>query len=382
MLDGTNVALGVTGSVAAVTVVELAHELRRRGATVRALMTESAQGIVHPDAVTYATDEPVVTDLTGAVEHVELCGKDGWADVCLVAPATANTIGKIAGGIDDTPVTTGVTTALGAGIPVVLAPAMHEGMFDHPGVARNIETIAEWGVSVVPPRIEEGKAKIATADTIALETARAATDSPLTGSHVVVTSGATAEPIDPVRVLTNRASGRTGRAVARAIYVRGGSVTLLHNGGSVPYAEVQSVETAAEMTEAALEAAEDADAFVSAAAISDYTVDPAAEKLSSGESRTLELEPTPKLVDTIRDSYPDLPIVGFKVESDRDTLLDGAHELLDRVDMAFVVANHVDAMGGPETAVEFVFEERTAQFEGSKTALGEKVATELATVLE
>ncbi|MGM0371251.1 MAG: bifunctional phosphopantothenoylcysteine decarboxylase/phosphopantothenate--cysteine ligase CoaBC [Halobacteriota archaeon] len=382
MLDGTNVALGVTGSVAAVTVVELAHELRRRGATVRALMTEAAQGIVHPDAVSYATDEPVVTDLTGAVEHVELCGKEGWADVCLVAPATANTIGKIASGIDDTPVTTGVTTALGAGIPVVLAPAMHEGMFDHPGVKRNIETIAEWGVSVVPPRIEEGKAKIATADTIALETARAGTDSPLAGSHVVVTSGATAEPIDPVRVLTNRASGRTGRAVARAIYVQGGSVTLVHNGDSVPYADVRSVETAAEMTDAALEAAEDADAFVSAAAISDYTVEPAAEKLPSGKPRTLELEPTPKLVDTVREAHPGLPIVGFKVESDRDTLLDGAHELLDRVDMAFVVANHVDAMGGTETAVEFVFEGRTEEFEGSKAALGERVATELATVLQ
>jgi phosphopantothenoylcysteine decarboxylase/phosphopantothenate--cysteine ligase len=382
MLDGTNVALGITGSVAAVTVVELAHELRRRGATVRALMTEAAEGIVHPDAVSYATDTPVVTELTGAVEHVDLCGKEGWADVCLVAPATANTIGKIAGGIDDTPVTTGVTTALGAGIPVVVAPAMHEGMFDHPGVAANLDQIEEWGVSVVPPRIEEGKAKIATADTIALETARAVGPSPLAGTAVVVTSGPTAEPIDPVRVLTNRSSGRTGRAVARGVYVRGGDVILLHSQGEVPYADVREVETAAEMTDAAVEAAPDADALVSAAAISDYTVDPAAEKLGSGEARTLELEPTPKLLDAVREAAPELPMVGFKVESDRDELLAAARDLRERVGLAFVVANHTDVLASEQTAVEFVYRDRAERFQGSKASLGLDVADRLAAATE
>ncbi|MFB6086101.1 MAG: bifunctional phosphopantothenoylcysteine decarboxylase/phosphopantothenate--cysteine ligase CoaBC [Halodesulfurarchaeum sp.] len=378
MLDGTNVALCVTGSVAAVKVVELAHELRRRGATVRAVMTESARGIVHPDAVTYATDAPVVTELTGDVEHVELCGADGWADVCLVAPATANTIGKIANGIDDTPVTTVVTSALGTGLPLVVAPAMHEGMFDHPGVGENIDTLERWGVTVVPPRVEEGKAKIADADTIALETARATPPSPLAGTRVVVTSGATAEPIDPVRVLTNRASGRTGRAVARGIYVNGGNVTLVHDGDRVPYADVVRVRTASEMMEATLECAPDSDAFVSAAAVSDYTVEPAGEKLNSGEKRTLELEPTPKLVDAVRDMAPDLPIVGFKLESNSDRLLAAARELRDRVSMAFVVANETTAMGGTDTSASFVFPDGTRSFEGDKSALGLEIADELA----
>lgn len=382
MLDGTNVALGITGSVAAVTVVELAHELRRRGATVRALMTEAAEGIVHPDAVSYATDAPAVTELTGAVEHVDLCGKEGWADVCLIAPATANTIGKIAGGIDDTPVTTGVTTALGAGVPVVVAPAMHEGMFDHPGVAANLDQIEEWGVTVVPPRIEEGKAKIATADTIALETARAVGPNPLAGTTVVVTSGPTAEPIDPVRVLTNRSSGRTGRAVARGVYVRGGDVILLHSQDEVPYADVRAVETAAEMTDAAVAAATDADALVSAAAISDYTVDPAAEKLGSGEARTLELEPTPKLLDAVREAAPELPMVGFKVESDREALLQAARDLRERVGLAFVVANHTDVLESEQTAVEFVYRDRAESFQGSKARLGLDVADRLAAATE
>lgn len=136
MLEGVNVALGVTGSIAAVKTVELAHELRRQGAEVRGVMTGSAQGIIHPWAVEFATDNEVVTEITGSVEHVELCGNDGWADVFLIAPTTANTVGKIAGAVDDTPVTTCATTALGADTPVVIAPAMHEPMYDHPASSR------------------------------------------------------------------------------------------------------------------------------------------------------------------------------------------------------------------------------------------------------
>ncbi|MEM4782431.1 MAG: flavoprotein, partial [Halalkalicoccus sp.] len=190
MLSGVNVALGVTGSIAAVTVVELAHELRRRGAAVRAVTSPSARGIVHPWSVEFATGNEVVTEITGRVEHVELCGREGWADVLLIAPATANTVGKIAGAIDDTPVTTCATTALGAGLPVVIAPAMHEPMYDHPGVLDAIERVEGWGVEFVSPRIEEGKAKIATADAICLGVARAATPSPLSGKRIAVSAGA------------------------------------------------------------------------------------------------------------------------------------------------------------------------------------------------
>ncbi|MFU8869264.1 bifunctional phosphopantothenoylcysteine decarboxylase/phosphopantothenate--cysteine ligase CoaBC, partial [Natronococcus sp.] len=228
MLEGVNVALGVTGSIAAVKTVELAHELRRHGAAVRGVMTDSSRGIVHPWAVEFATENDVVTEITGGVEHVELCGYEGWADVFLVAPATANTVGKIAGAVDDTPVTTCATTALGADTPVVIAPAMHEPMYDHPGVLEAIETVESWGVEFVDPRIEEGKAKIAGETAIVASVARTAGERPLEGRHVVVTSGATSEAIDPVRVLTNRSSGKMGRAVARACAVRGADVTLVH----------------------------------------------------------------------------------------------------------------------------------------------------------
>jgi len=380
MLEGVNVALGVSGSIAAVKVVELAHELRRRGASVRAVMTESAQGIIHPWAVEFATENDVVTEITGRVEHVELCGRDGWADVLLLAPATANTVGKIAAAIDDTPVTTTATTALGAGVPVVVAPAMHEPMYDHPGVLDAIDRVREWDVAFADPRVEEGKAKIATEDAICLEVARAAGDRPLAGKHVVVTSGATSEPIDPVRVLTNRASGRTGRAVARACYVRGADVTLVHDGEDVPYATAERVETAAEMLAATLDACADADALISAAAISDYTVEPAESKIRSKQDLTLDLTPTKKLIDTVREEYPDLPIVGFKAETsgEDDAMIAEARRILDRADLAFVVANDASVMGDEETRALLVDGENAPEFAGSKDALGLRIADELA----
>ncbi|NLV11176.1 bifunctional phosphopantothenoylcysteine decarboxylase/phosphopantothenate--cysteine ligase CoaBC [Halomicrobium mukohataei] len=379
MLSGVNVVLGVTGSIAAVKTVELAHELRRQGATVRAVVTDSASGIVHPWAVEFATDGEVVTELTGAVEHVELCGVDGWGDVLLIAPATANTVGKIAGAIDDSPVTTCATTALGADLPVVVAPAMHEPMYDHPGVLDAIDRVESWGVDFVAPRLEEGKAKIASEDAIVAATARAAGERPLAGEHVVVTSGATTESIDPLRTLSNRASGRTGRALARACYVAGADVTLVHDGPDVPVAEVRRVESAAEMTAATTEACADADALLSAAAISDYTVEQRDHKIKSGESSlTLELSPTPKLVDTVRSERPELPIVGFKAETDVDdeTLVERAREIRDRVDMAFVVANDAAVMGAERTRALLVGDD-VSTYEGDKQGLGRQVVAAL-----
>jgi len=380
MLSGVNVALGVSGSIAAVRCVELAHELRRQGASVRAVMTESARGVLHPWAMEFATGRDVVTEITGRVEHVELCGREGWADVLLVAPATANTVGKVAAAVDDTPVTTCATTALGADVPVVVAPAMHEPMYDHPGVIEALDRLTAWSVDVVDPRIEEGKAKIATAEAIVTATARAAGPSPLAGSEVVVAAGATSEPVDPVRVLTNRSSGRTGRAVARSCYVRGAEVTLVHDGGDVPYADVRRAETATEMLDAVLAATETADAVVSAAAIGDFTVDAAAEKIRSGEERTLHLRPTAKVLDAVRERHPDLPVVGFKLEtaSDDDALVAAARETTERVGLAFVVANAADAMGGDRTRALLVDEDDVVEYAGDKAGLGARIADRLA----
>ncbi len=399
MLEGVNVALGVTGSIAAIKTVELAHELRRQGATVRAVMTGSAQGIIHPWAVEFATENDVVTELTGRVEHVQYCGTEGWADVLLIAPATANSVGKIAGAVDDTPVTTCATTALGAGTPVVIAPAMHEPMYDHPGVLEAIERVESWGVDFIEPRVEEGKAKIASEEAILVATARAAGEAPLAGTHVVVTSGATSEPIDPVRVLTNRSSGKMGRAVARACAVAGARVTLIHDHEPVPYADCRRVETAGEMLEATAEACSgveadanadtdtdangSADALISAAAIGDYTLEASPEKIRSGQELTLDLEPTPKLIDEVRRRQPDLPIVGFKTETsgDETAMIEAARETLERADLAFVVANDARVMGADRTRALLVHANDAARYTGTKGGLGREIAASLAVIL-
>ncbi len=385
MLDGVHVALGVCGSIAAVKTVELAHELRRQGAEVRAVTTSAAEGIIHPWALEFATENPVVTEITGRVEHVDLCGVDGWADVLLIAPGTANTVGKIAAAIDDTPVTTCATTALGADLPVVVVPAMHQPMYEHPGVLESIERIESWGVAFVEPRIEEGKAKIATERRVVTELARATGDDPLAGASVVVTSGATTESVDPIRTLSNRASGRTGRAVARACYARGAEVVLVHDGPDLSWATVEQVESAAEMLEATLAHADEADALVSAAAISDYTVETAPEKLRSGhEELSLSLRPTPKLLDTVRAEHPDLPMVGFKAETDGDdaAIHERARHVQERVDLAFVVGNDASVMGESNTRALLVDGDRRDVVTGSKADLGARVADRLATTLE
>ena len=383
MLEGVNVALGVAGSIAAVKTVELAHELRRQGAAVRGVMTPAAEGIIHPWALEYATDNEVVTEITGSVEHVELCGREGWADVLLVAPATANTVGKMAAAVDDTPVTTCATTAFGADVPVVVVPAMHEPMYDHPGVLDALDRLEEWGVGFADPRIEEGKAKIAEEDTIVAEVARATADPSLAGETVVVTSGATTESIDPIRTLSNRASGKTGRAVARACYARGAEVVLVHDGPDLPWATTERVESAAEMLAAVEEHADRADALVSAAAISDYTVETADSKLRSGERRSLELTPTPKLIDTVREAYPELPIVGFKAETGGDDgeIAAKARETMERVGLSFVVGNDASVMGAERTRALLVDADGHTVVRGSKADLGGRVADRLAQVL-
>ena len=381
MLQGVQVALGVCGSIAAVKTVELAHELRRQGATVRAVTTSASQWIINPWSLEYATDNPVVTELTGAVEHVELCGRDGWADVLLIAPGTANTVGKMAAAIDDSPVTTCATTALGADLPIVVAPAMHEPMYDHPGVLEAIDTLEEWGVQFVDPRIEEGKAKIATEDAIITETARATTPDSLAEKTIVVTSGATTELIDPIRTLSNRASGRTGREVARACYARGADVVIVHDGPDLPWATVEQVESAREMTDAVLDHVADADALVSAAAISDYTVETAPQKIRSGqEDLSLDLAPTPKLIDRVRNAAPDLPVVGFKAETDgtEEDIVERARSLQQRASLAFVVGNRASVMGSEDITAVLVDGEETEQFTGSKADLGGRVAERLA----
>ena len=155
------IVVGVCGSVAAVRTPELVRELVRRGFFVECVMSSEAKRIIHPNVLHWASGKSVITELTGAVEHVRLLGIGGEADLLLICPATSNTISKIACGIDDTPVTTLAATALGAKKPVIIVPAMHVSMYENPFVRDNVRKLKKAGIKFVGPRIEENKAKIA-----------------------------------------------------------------------------------------------------------------------------------------------------------------------------------------------------------------------------
>ncbi len=251
-LRGKRVILCITGSVAAVRCSEIARALMRHGAEVFAVMSDMAQKIIHPYLMEWATGNPVLTELTGKVEHVALVGRHlKKADLVLAAPATANTISKIACGIDDTPVTSVVSTAFGSEIPIVIVPAMHESMYRHPIVVENIAKLRALGVEFVGPKIEEGKAKIAEVTKI-LEAVinRLRIKRDFADMMVLITAGPTLEHIDPVRVITNRSSGKMGVALAKEALNRGADVTLIYGPGTaVPptEAKVVLVETTEEM---------------------------------------------------------------------------------------------------------------------------------------
>jgi phosphopantothenoylcysteine decarboxylase/phosphopantothenate--cysteine ligase len=340
-LAGKEIVLAVTGSIAAVETVKLVHTLRRKGATVQPVMSAAAQGIIHPDALTYASGRPAITRLSGLVEHVAYCGDGGSASLLLVAPCTANTLGKIASGIDDTPVTTFATTALGSGIPVLVVPAMHHSMYRHPAVLRNIETLASWGVGFVGPRIEEEKAKIADTGEIVLRCERALLGKPLAGKKVLITGGACREPVDDVRVLTTRSSGRMGQELALAAYRLGADVTLVHN-STLPCVENIPAETSGEMRKAVAKylRKKSPDLYISAAAISDFAPKKIDGKIKSGKAVKLDLAPLPKLIDHILGNKG-TRVVAFKIGRDP---LPEARDLISR-GAWMVVTNTPESMG-------------------------------------
>jgi phosphopantothenoylcysteine decarboxylase/phosphopantothenate--cysteine ligase len=340
-LAGKQIVIGVTGSIAAVELIKLIHELRRRGADVRAVMSHAAAGIITPDAITYACGHEAITRISGKVEHVTFCGDEGTADLLLIAPCTANTVSKIACGIDDTPVTTFATTALGSGIPVVVVPAMHHSMFRHPALVENIRRLQQWGIDVLSPRIEEGKAKMPGIDEITLTCERNVLGRPLAGRSVLITSGPCREPVDDVRILTTRSSGQMGRALALEAYRLGADVTIVHR-DTVPLVTNIQIETAQDMRTAVMQYLDQntANIYISAAAISDFTPVVAEGKIRSGKRSSITLEPAPKLISEVLEKGPAVT-VAFKIDR---SPLKGAKDLLGQ-GVSIVLMNTPDTMG-------------------------------------
>ncbi len=352
-LKEKKIVLCITGSVAAVRCSDIARHLMRHGAEVFTVMSEMARKFVHPYLMEWATGNPVVTELTGKIEHVALAGEHpDKADLILVAPATANTISKIACGIDDTPVTSVVSTAFGSEIPIIVVPAMHESMYRHPIVAENTEKLKAFGVELVGPRIEEEKAKIAETEEI-LEAVinRLTMKKDMAGMRILITAGPTFEHIDPVRVITNKSSGKMGVALARETLNRGADVTLVYGPGkAVPPsdAKVIRVETTEEMHKAVVSElkSEKYDVAVAAAAAADWRPEKSFDykvSTSSVSELSVKFKPTAKIIDAVRKVCPDIFLVPFKAEhslSDEE-LVERGYKRLVEAEADLIVVNDV-----------------------------------------
>ncbi len=356
VLRGKRITLGVTGSIAAYKAVILASTLHQAGATVDVAMTPEAQRFVTPLSFQAITHRPVMADLWAPgmetdIAHVTL-GRE--SDLIVVAPATANALARLAHGIADDPVT---VTALAARGPVVVAPAMDAGMYTHPATAANVELLRQRGVVVVEPERGHlasglvGLGRLAAPETI-VDVVRATLGrrGDLAGRRVVVTAGGTQEPIDPVRFITNRSSGKMGYAIAEAARDRGARVTLVTTPTALRHPaalEVVPVGSAHELLAALAAVYADADALIMAAAVADFRVaQPAEQKIKRGDDPlTLSLVPNPDLLrETARLPVARHPVrVGFAAET--QDLLAHAAAKLERKALDLIVANDVAAEG-------------------------------------
>jgi phosphopantothenoylcysteine decarboxylase/phosphopantothenate--cysteine ligase len=329
VLSGRSVLLGVTGGIAAYKACILTRLLRLHGALVRVVMTRSAERFVGPATFAALSDHRVYTDLweePGTVLHVRLARE---ADVAVVAPATANVIAKLARGFSDDLLS---ATLLEFSGPLVVAPAMHTGMWEHPATRKNVRMFEDLysarGLRFAGPvhgplsAGDEGPGRMAEPEEILAQIQDVLADrGDLAGRRIVVTAGPTWEPIDPVRFVGNRSTGRMGFAVADEACRRGADVTLVVGPGTLdpPEApEVVRVTTAEDMRDEVLRAAEDADAVVMAAAVADFRPDAAAEGKLKKEQGPPEvrLVPTPDILSELGSSKGERILVGFAAETE------------------------------------------------------------------
>ncbi len=359
VLSGRRILLGVTGGIAAYKAAYLVRLLTQAGADVNVVMTPAALRFIGADTFAALTHHPVHSDVfeqPEAVLHVRLAHE---ADAAMVAPATANFLAKLAHGMADDLLT---TTLLEASCPLVLAPAMHSGMWEQPATQANLATLAERGATIVPPGVgalaagDEGPGRMAEPEAIvsALVDVLAAGKA-LEGRSILVTAGPTHEPIDAVRFIGNRSSGKMGFAIAAEASRRGARVTVVAGPVGLPDPqglEVLHVETSAEMAEVVFGLYESLDAVVMAAAVADFRPDRAAQgkvKKDAGPP-VLKLERTVDILATLGKQKENQVLIGFAAETD-DVVGAGRRKLTEK-NLDLLVANEVGRAGtgfGSET---------------------------------
>lgn len=361
MLNGKKIVLGVSGGIAAYKAVEIVSRLKKAGAAVQVIMTEAATQFVSALTFREMSGNPVAVAMWSEIKHwnVEHIALAKWADLFLIAPATANIIGKIANGIADDTLS---TTVMATKAPVIIAPAMNTEMYVNPIVQENISKLAGLGYRFIEPGSgmlacgDEGQGRLPEpaaiveylGQTFALCTPSTSMCCDFSGKKFIITAGGTREPIDPVRYIGNRSSGKMGYALAAAAAARGGQVTLISAPTKLPApgnVAVKHIETAAEMRQAVLAEYPDADIVIKAAAVADYkpkTVE--LQKIKKNEDiLTLVLEKNPDILKELGQLKQNQFLVGFAAET--ESLIQNATDKLNRKNLDMIIANDVTKPG-------------------------------------
>jgi len=347
-LAGKKIVLCISGSVAAYKSIELARLLMRHGADVTCVASKAATDLIKPSYFKWATGNEVITKLTGELEHIKIADYK-QSDLIVVYPCTANTLGKLANGIDDTPISTVLSVGFGSKIPIVIALAMHEAMYENAAVRKNIEFL-EGKVEFIGPHMVEGKAKAAEPEEVLdFVLKKFGSSSKLRGKKVLITAGPTIEYIDPVRVITNQSTGKTGVLLASELVSAGAKVTFIYGPGKEPPpkgVKLIRVETSKEMFDAVKKVMKQKfDIVILAAAVSDYVLKNSSRtKIKSGLNEiSLKLKRAPKIIDQIKGIQKNVLLVGFKAETNvsKEKLVMEARRKLKESHADLMIANDI-----------------------------------------
>ena len=347
-LVGKKFVLCISGSVAAYKSIELARLLMRHGADVTCVASKAATELIKPSYFKWATGNEVITKLTGDLEHIKIADYK-QSDLIVVYPCTANTLGKLANGIDDTPISTVLSVGFGSKIPIVIALAMHEAMYENAAVRKNMEFL-KGKVEFIGPNMIEGKAKASEPEEVLnFVLKKFGSSSKLRGKKVLITAGPTIEYIDPVRVITNQSTGKTGVLLASEFVSTGAKVTLIYGPGrELPPqgCKVIKVKTSKEMLDAVKkEMKHRFNIVILTAAVSDYIPErPSLTKIKSDLRRiTVKLKRAPKIIDQIKKIQKDVFLVGFKAEtnSSRSKLIVEAKNKMKESGADLMIANDI-----------------------------------------
>ena len=365
MLKGKTVLLGITGSIAAYKIASLASALKKLNADVNVIMTKNAQNFINPITFETLTGNKCITDTFDRnfefqVEHVSLAKK---ADIVLIAPASANIIGKIAHGIADDMLS---TTVMACKCPVYISPAMNTNMYESPILQDNLKILAKYGYNIIDPADgylacgDTGKGKMPEPETLLQYILKEiAYKKDLAGKKVLITAGPTQEAIDPVRYVTNHSSGKMGYALAKAAMLRGAEVTLVTGKTALtppPFVKVVKITTAREMFEQVTAVSAEQDIIIKAAAVADYrpaTVNAEKTKKSEG-ALTLEFERTDDILKFLGKNKPDGQFLcGFSMET--QNMIENSRAKLSKKNLDMIVANNLKTKGaGFETDTNVV----------------------------